>query len=132
MTSSGSGIGPNAGKVRSYYDACAEQEWQRLDRHRMEWHTTWRAMAEHIPRGSDVLDVGGGPGRYAIALARAGHRVTLLDLSGVSVDLARQKAQEAGARLAGAVQGDALDLETLPFQGLERAGLDTESAIVAF
>lgn len=97
-------------RVEQYYDSAAEDEWLRLERHKMEFVTTCRAFDEFIPPGSTVLDVGGGPGRYSIRLARAGHRVTLLDLSAANVALARRKADEAGARLDDFVQGNALDL----------------------
>lgn len=98
-------------RVQAYYDAEAQAEWSRLERHRMEWQTTWQAMAEFVPAQSRILDVGGGPGRYSTALAGAGHRVTLFDLSPESVALARHKAQELGVVLEDAVQGDARDLK---------------------
>lgn len=39
------------------------------------------ALDELLPPGDDLLDVGGGTGRYALALAQRGHRVTILDRS---------------------------------------------------
>jgi SAM-dependent methyltransferase len=102
--------GGASNRVQAYYDAQAQAEWARLERHRMEWHTTWQATVEFIPVRSRILDAGGGPGRYSIALAGTGHRVTLLDLSSESVALARRKAQELGVVLEDAVQGDAKDL----------------------
>jgi SAM-dependent methyltransferase len=45
----------------------------------------WRELAEHsqIEREeAPILEVGAGTGRVALALARAGHRVTALDLDG--------------------------------------------------
>jgi len=45
-----------------------------------------------------LLDCGGGPGRYAVELARRGYRVTLFDLSEGNLALAREKAAEAGVR----------------------------------
>ncbi|MGY4707295.1 class I SAM-dependent methyltransferase [Candidatus Bipolaricaulota sp. J31] len=62
------------------------------------------------PDPASVLDVGGGPGRYAIELSRRGYGVVLLDLSGECLALAREKAREAGVDLAGWEQGDARDL----------------------
>ncbi|MBE3574537.1 MAG: class I SAM-dependent methyltransferase [Firmicutes bacterium] len=96
--------------MESFYDSHAEIEWARLEHHKMEFATTWRAMEEFIPAHSTILDVGGGPGRYSIKLAQAGHRVTLLDLSRACVELARRKAAEMNAPLAGFIHGDALDL----------------------
>jgi S-adenosylmethionine-dependent methyltransferase len=61
-----------------------------------------------------VLDIGGGPGRYSIALAKMGYAVTLLDLSSGSLDFARGKAAEAGIELADYLHGDALDLSAIP------------------
>ena len=102
-------------RVQAFYDAGAEAEWARLERHRTEFAVTLRALEDHLPPPpAAVLDVGGGPGRYAIELARRGYRVTLVDLSAASLRLARRKAEEAGVRLEGAVQADALDLGRLP------------------
>jgi len=97
-------------RVESYYDNSPQYEWDRMDRHRMEFRTTLRAMHEFITPGSRILDIGGGPGRYSIELARAGHRVTLLDLSSGNVELARQKACELGVPAIEFVHGNALDL----------------------
>lgn len=97
--------------VQAFYDASVQHEWERLERrHKMEFATTWRAMQEYIPPGSTILDVGGGPGRYSIFLTRAGHRVTLVDLSPANVAFALAKSAELGVRLGGCFQGDALDL----------------------
>ena len=43
----------------------------------------------------DILDGGGGAGDYAIHMARAGHRVTCVDVSPAMVELARVKLAEA-------------------------------------
>ncbi len=99
-----------ASRVEGFYNSSSQAEWDRLDRHRMEFATTLRAMREFIPSGSRILDVGGGPGRYSIELAKRGHKVTLFDLSSASVALGKQKAAELGARIEDFVCGDALDL----------------------
>ncbi|MHB8926688.1 MAG: class I SAM-dependent methyltransferase [Bacillota bacterium] len=98
-------------KVESYYDGDAEREWRRLERHRTEFAVTMRALTDYLPEPpAGVLDVGGGPGRYAVALAGRGHRVTLLDLSANLLALARVKAAEAHVTLGGYVHGNAIDL----------------------
>ncbi len=47
---------------------------------RLEWMRTWAVLERHLPAPpATVLDVGGGPGRYAAELASRGHAVRLLD-----------------------------------------------------
>lgn len=46
--------------------------------------------------GKSVLDLGGGPGHYAIAMAQRGARVTWHDVSARYAEMSRQKAVEAG------------------------------------
>ncbi len=98
-------------RVEAFYDSHAENEWTRLERHRTEFAVTMRALVEHLPKPpARVLDVGGGPGRYAIALAGRGHQVTLLDLSANLLAVARERAAEARVTLDDYVHGNALDL----------------------
>lgn len=97
-------------RVERFYDRNPQIEWDRMDRHPMEFRTTLRALREFILPKSRILDIGGGPGRYAIELAKDGHQVTLLDLSLANVKLARQKAVELGVQVADFVHGNALDL----------------------
>jgi ubiquinone/menaquinone biosynthesis C-methylase UbiE len=101
--------------VQRYYDTTAEQEWRRLDRDRVEFAGTMRALEEYLtPAPALVLDIGGGPGRYAIELARRGYGVTLADISEVELGLASAKASEAGVRLDACVRADARDLSQFP------------------
>lgn len=101
--------------IARLYDSMPEREWVRMDRHRTEFALTLRALAQHLPPPpARVLDCGGGPGRYAIEMARQGYQVTLFDLSAGNLALAQQKAAEAGVTLAGIEQGTALDLSRFP------------------
>jgi ubiquinone/menaquinone biosynthesis C-methylase UbiE len=97
-------------EVQEFYDKNAESEWDRLDRHRTEFAVTLRALKDYLLLPAKVLDVGGGPGRYSIALAKLGYRVTLFDLSEACLQLAQKKAHEAGVSLAECVRGNAIDL----------------------
>jgi ubiquinone/menaquinone biosynthesis C-methylase UbiE len=98
------------GNIEAFYDAKVDYEWHRLERHKLEYRITSRNLQTFLRPGSRVLDVGGGPGRYSIDLARQGHQVTLLDLSQKNVDFAKARAAEAGAPVAAFVHGNALDL----------------------
>lgn len=97
-------------EVQAYYDANALEEWDRLDRHPLEWVVTTHYLKQLIPEGSRVLDIGGGPGRYSLWLAARQCDVTLLDLSPENVALAQQKAKEQGLCIQ-AVAGDARRVE---------------------
>ena len=78
-----------------------------------------QAEAEFVIRALDlkpgdrVLDLCCGPGRHAVPLARAGLRVTGLDMSEEYLELARAAAREAGVDVR-FVQGDMRDI---PFRG---------------
>jgi ubiquinone/menaquinone biosynthesis C-methylase UbiE len=101
--------------VKAYYASFGEREWERLERPAdgaIEYAVTLAALERHLARDSVVLDIGGGPGRYAIALAERGHRVTLADLSPELLAIAREKVQAAHAdeRVTEIVEADACDL----------------------
>lgn len=57
------------------------------------------ALDDLLPRRGRALDVAGGAGRHAVWLAGRGLDVTLVDVSPVGVDLARQAARAAGVAL---------------------------------
>ena len=86
----------NIETVRQHYNENAQREWERLDTHPFEFELTTHMMDRYIRTGDSVLDIGGGPGRYSIYYAKKGCTVTLAELSEGNVDLAREKAAEAG------------------------------------
>lgn len=96
--------------IEEYYNSQYD-EWNRLERHRIEFEITKRVLDEYISTGSEVLDVGGGPGRYSIHLAQKGHKVTLFDLSDMLVKQAIENAQKAGVALQAAMKGNVLELD---------------------
>jgi S-adenosylmethionine-dependent methyltransferase len=107
--------------VADAYDRDPGREWERLARNpyrALEFEITMQALARHLPTSGAVLDAGGGPGRYALALCRLGYEVTLLDISPGNIALAREQfAQEPKGvrrRLVEAVVGDICDLSCYP------------------
>lgn len=62
----------------------------------------------------DIVDVGGGTGGFAVPLAQAGHRVTVVDPSPDALAaLSRRAAEQGLADRVRAVQGDLEDVQTL-------------------
>jgi SAM-dependent methyltransferase len=67
-----------------------------------------RAELARADRPLTIVDVGGGTGGFAVPLAQAGHRVTVVDSSPDALAALTRRADEAGvAELVLAVQGDA-------------------------
>jgi S-adenosylmethionine-dependent methyltransferase len=97
--------------IQRYYDLSATTEWARLERYRTEYAVTMRALQDTLPKPpGSILDCGGGPGRYAIELARLGYSVSLFDLSQISLSLARTNAHAANVSLAAYEHGSATNL----------------------
>ena len=97
-------------EVESFYDREAEEEWNRLERHRIEYAVTRHYIDMYCGQLHRILDIGGGPGRYSIYLARQGKRVTIVDLSSASLRLAKMKADESGVQLDNYIHSNVLDL----------------------
>jgi len=101
--------------VRGYYEDNVQQEWERLETGlcRAEFASTMRLVRRHFPAAARVCDIGAGPGRYSIELARVGHRVTVFDLAHGNLVRARLQFTQAGLQAEAYVQGSATDLGPL-------------------
>lgn len=102
----------NLDNVRRFYDETVNYEWRRLDRHQVEFELSKRYINRYIKPYERVLDLGGGPGKYALYLSQRGCQVTLADLSQKNIDFAMNKAQELGLPL-NALQLDCRDLTAI-------------------
>jgi len=83
-------------RVTKYY--AQFDEWARLDtpEGRLEYERALHILDHYLKPQSRILDLGGGPGRYAIALAQRNHRVVLADISPELLDRVRKEVDAAG------------------------------------
>lgn len=79
--------------MAAFYDAYGEREWTRFE----DGRTPLTSIATHIAYldkfvkpGDRVLDIGCGPGRFTIELARIGARIVASDISPGQLDLHRR------------------------------------------
>jgi len=101
--------------IKNWYDTRAEYEWTRLFQdgyHQLEYLVTMHFLEMYLPKQGLILDAGGGPGRYAIELAKKGFEVVLLDLSPQCLEIARREVRKAGVgdRVKEVVDGSVTDL----------------------
>lgn len=96
--------------VQDFYDRIVSYEWSRLDHYVLEFQVTKHYLARYLPPPpARILDVGGGPGRYALLLAQQGYEVSLIDLSPRNIAWARGQFANAQVNVQAEV-GDARDL----------------------
>jgi ubiquinone/menaquinone biosynthesis C-methylase UbiE len=84
--------------IRKYYAKISKGEWKRLDRdhyHQLEFNTTMHFLKKYLPKNGVILDAGGGPGRYAIELAKLSYDVILLDLTPELLETAKRQIKKA-------------------------------------
>src|SRR5687768_8455354 len=95
--------------LHHYYEGF--DEWSRLEtpQGQLELLRGLEIIEREVPAGSTVLDLGGGPGRYSLALARRGDGVVLADPSPRQLELARSRAEAEGLSFP-IVEADAREL----------------------
>lgn len=86
-------------RAASFYDEYGESEWTRFE----DGRTPAPSLDVHLDRvrhfvnaGDRVLEVGAGPGRFTIELARLGAQVTVSDLSQGQLELNRERVAAEG------------------------------------
>ena len=101
--------------VASFYDEYGEQEWTRFDDGRtpapsLEVH--FAQLRRYVNEGDRVLDVGAGPGRFTLELARIGAEISVVDISPGQLELNKQRlaAEGLGERITEHVVADVRDL----------------------
>jgi ubiquinone/menaquinone biosynthesis C-methylase UbiE len=96
-------------EIAAFYALGLERERLTTGQGALELARTQALLERYLPPPpAEVLDAGGGPGRYAVWLAERGYRVHLIDLVPLHVEQARTAASaRPEASLASAEVGDA-------------------------
>ncbi len=106
-----------AARIAAFFDAYGEQEWTRFEDGRTP-STSLEVHREYLRRfvrpGDSVLDIGAGPGRFTLELARLGADVVVADLSPGQLELNQRRLVEAGLedRVVDRVVADVTELSS--------------------
>ncbi len=113
MSNSAESPSPLSPEARRYYERDEEQHRLSRDEGQLELVRTQELLLRYLPPApAVVLDVGGGPGVYALWLARLGYEVHLIDAAPNHIEQARQAAQvQPEHRVSSMAVGDARKLE---------------------
>ena len=100
--------------IAAYYNGDPQREHARLEQHQLEYELTWRYLDRYLPAQGSILEVGAGPGRYTLELARRGYSLTAVDLSAGLLETCRKGLTDAGLeKHVRLVEADARDLGAL-------------------
>ncbi len=102
-------------RLRSHWDERVEKEQAREVAYpgkKVHSDLLWREIRRVIDdrRGLSILDAGAGTGRFSLPLARAGHRVTHLDIAPRMLEAAGTQAAQQGIGGVTFVEGNIEDL----------------------
>ena len=101
--------------VEKYYDRVFLREARRLGRdpyHQLEFVITLYHLKQFLPKRGFVLDLGCGPGKYAVELGKRGYDLALVDFSEKLLRVAERRMKKAnqGDRVKAVVQASSTDL----------------------
>jgi SAM-dependent methyltransferase len=99
--------------IAGFFDEYGEREWERLERtpmDRVNFEVHKRLLDEHVRAGDRVLEVGAGPGRFTLELARLGARIVVGDVSPRQLQVHRERTAEVEPLIEARVLLDIVDL----------------------
>jgi SAM-dependent methyltransferase len=99
--------------IAGFFDAYTEQEWERFERtptDRVNFEVHKRLLEENVRAGDRVLEIGSGPGRFTLELARLGARVVVGDVSPQQIDAHRKRTAEIEEAIEDRLVLDVVDL----------------------
>ena len=85
--------------IERHFDKDPSMEWERLDnspRGKVQFHIHQYYLRKYIKKDDRVLEIGPGPGRFTIELARLGAKISIVDISKEQLKLNEEKVEEAG------------------------------------
>lgn len=85
--------------IQKHFDTAGLNEWERLvktPRDLISLHIHTHYLCEYIRKGDNVLEIGPGPGRFTIELAKLGAMISIIDVSATQLKLNEEKVNEAG------------------------------------
>ncbi len=95
--------------VSSFYDEIDEDGRLNGSRHgQLEYATTMHYIHRYAKPGAQILELGAGTGRYSIALAKEGYKVTAVELVESNLEVLRRNSRDVKDIVS--YQGDALTL----------------------
>ncbi|MFW9975823.1 MAG: class I SAM-dependent methyltransferase [Candidatus Thorarchaeota archaeon] len=105
--------------IEGHFDKDAHLEWERLDRTprgKVQFHIHQYYLRKYIKKGDRVLEIGPGPGRFTIELAKIGARIGVVDIANAQLKMNEEKVREAGYEecIEWRRKLDILDLEGIP------------------
>ena len=99
--------------ISSFYSRSDEDGRTTRSRHgQLEYRVSMAYIHRYAARGSRILEVGAGTGRYAVALAKEGMDVTAVELVERNLAILREKSR--GIANLASFQGNATDLSRFP------------------
>jgi ubiquinone/menaquinone biosynthesis C-methylase UbiE len=77
-------------KAVEYDNIYEEGQWRLYD------DLTWHFVEPYLPSSlnANILDIGGGTGKWSIKLAQLGYLVTCADISNAMLDIAKKKVEK--------------------------------------
>ena len=85
--------------IEGQYDKDPQGEWERLDKNpvgKVQFHIHQHFIQKYIKSGDRVLEIGSGPGRFTIELAKLGARVSVVDIAVAQLKMNEEKVKDAG------------------------------------
>ena len=88
--------------VSGFYGQADEDSRLKRSRHgQLEYATTMAYIHRYAGAGSKVLEVGAGTGRYSIALAKEGMKVTAVELVESNLEVLRKRCTARSTKRSG-------------------------------